>query len=273
MKSERPSKVTLEDLLQLKRAERPSEEFWPAFEQELRAKQLAAIVQTRSSWRDWVGRKTLIRLCMPLGAAAVVAMTFSSIRSVGPQATPAEPILGQVSSGLVAMNSLVADNNDVALIVGEKSGANPEVAVNAVASTNEVQTDVVDVASARAVQVANTNNTPSTNFAARAFDSHPVMQVLAEPTLMQMVGRAISVSSQAVASRTPVTEPLAQVATPRDNRRSRLLAYSVSFDPHAADSLDAVRSRDRITHRLSDEAIYDSITRLGLSGDRVSIKF
>jgi hypothetical protein len=52
-----------------------------------------------------------------------------------------------------------------------------------------------------------------------------------------------------------------------------LLAYSVTFDPHAADSSDAVRSRERITRRISDQAIYDSITRLGLSGDRVSIKF
>jgi hypothetical protein len=70
-----------------------------------------------------------------------------------------------------------------------------------------------------------------------------------------------------------VVEPLTQVATPRDSRRTRLLAYSVTFDPHAADSSAAVRSRDRVTRRLSDEAIYDSITRLGLSGDRVSIKF
>jgi hypothetical protein len=76
-----------------------------------------------------------------------------------------------------------------------------------------------------------------------------------------------------VAARSLVVEPLAQVATPRDSRRARLLAYSVNFDPHAADSSDAVRSRERITHRISDESIYDSITRLGLSGDRVSIKF
>lgn len=273
MKSERPSKVTLEDLLQLKRAERPSAEFWPEFEQELRAKQLAAIVQTRSSWRDWVGRKTLIRLCMPLGAAAVVAMTFSSVRSDGPVATPAEPVVGQVSSGLVAVNSLDADSNAAALIAGEKSFANTEVAVNDGSSSTDEAADVMVVVPARAMQVANTNNATATNFVTRTFDANPVMQVLSEPTLVQMVGRALSVSSQAAASRTPVTEPLAQVATPRDNRRSRLLAYSVSFDPHAADSLDAVRSRDRITHRLSDEAIYDSITRLGLSGDRVSIKF
>jgi len=270
MKSEHPSKskVTLEDLLQLKRAERPPVEFWPEFEQELRAKQLAAIVQTRSSWRDWVGRKTLIRLCMPLGAAAVVAMTFSSIRSVGPQVMPDESTVGQLASGLVTINSVVTDSGDVAVIVGEKSASNIEVAVNAASSSTDVQSEAVAVVPVRAVQVAKINNFGSTNFAARAFDANPVMQVLSEPTLVQMVGRAISVSSRA-----PITEPLAQVATPRDNRRTRLLAYSVSFDPHAADSLDAVRSRDRITHRLSDEAIYDSITRLGLSGDRVSIKF
>ncbi len=268
MKSEHPSKITLEDLLQLKRVERPSAEFWPEFEKELRAKQLAAIVQTRSSWRDLVRRKTLIRLCMPLGVAAVVAMVFSSVRSDGPQAKLAEPVTGQVAIGLVALDSLV-ENTDVRVIAGEKSASNIAVAANDVVSSTDAPSDVVAVVPV----VAATNNAKATNFGARTFDVNPVMQVLSEPTLVQMVGRAISVSSQAIDSRAPVAEPLAQVAMPRDNRRSRLLAYSVPFDPHAADSLDAVRSRDRVTHRLSDEAIYDSITRLGLSGDRVSIKF
>jgi len=42
-----PSRVTLEDLLCLKRAERPPPEFWSEFERELRQKQLAALVERR----------------------------------------------------------------------------------------------------------------------------------------------------------------------------------------------------------------------------------
>ena len=269
--SERPTKVTLEDLLQLKRAERPSAEFWPEFEKELRAKQLAAIVQSRTSWRNWVNRKTLVRICMPLGAAAAVAMTFGSYRGVAPLTTP---VKSTVDRALV-VNTPVAEVKEVAVAASEKLETNLVAAVIPASVMAEVQTVSSDATSSRVMQVADVNHEASTNFSERTFSPHPVVQVLSEPTLMQMLGRAISVTSQAVAEqpRTPKEEPLAQVATPRDNRRSRLLAYSVTFDPHAADSSDAARSRERITHRLSDESIYDSITRLGLSGDRVSIKF
>ena len=44
MKSDHQKPVSLEDLLRLKRAERPAPEFWVQFERELRAKQLAALV-------------------------------------------------------------------------------------------------------------------------------------------------------------------------------------------------------------------------------------
>jgi len=270
--TERPTKVTLEDLLQLKRAERPPAEFWPEFEQELRAKQLAAIVQMRPWWRTWVSRKSLVRLCMPLGAAAVVAMTFSSIRGFGPHAVSSGPVTSRATTDTVALNASTADVKDVAVVSREKSETNPVAAVN-MTSVLDTKSGPADPAPIQAIEVAATTNEGAAHIVTRAFAPTPLMQVLTEPTLMQMVGRAISVSSQTVAPRTPITEPLAQVATPRDNRRARLLAYSVTFDPHAADSSDAVRSRDRITHRLSDEAIYDSITRLGLNADRVSIKF
>ena len=47
--SQRP--VTLEDILRLKRNERPPAEFWTQFDRELRAKQLAALVEKRPWWR------------------------------------------------------------------------------------------------------------------------------------------------------------------------------------------------------------------------------
>ena len=51
MKESRPpSKVTLEDLLRFKRAEKPDASFWVHFEQEFRAKQLAAAVERKRWW-------------------------------------------------------------------------------------------------------------------------------------------------------------------------------------------------------------------------------
>ena len=44
--------ITLEDILRLKRAERPPAEFWDSFDRQLRAKQLAALVEKRPWWRS-----------------------------------------------------------------------------------------------------------------------------------------------------------------------------------------------------------------------------
>ena len=43
MSGEPNQKVSLEDLLRLKREERPTSEYWSQFDRELRAKQLAAL--------------------------------------------------------------------------------------------------------------------------------------------------------------------------------------------------------------------------------------
>ena len=55
MKPHRQRPVSLEDLLRLKRAERPPAEFWQDFDRQLRAKQLAALVQSRPWWQE-IGR-------------------------------------------------------------------------------------------------------------------------------------------------------------------------------------------------------------------------
>jgi hypothetical protein len=74
------SQVTVEDLLRVKRAERPSPEFWADFEKNLRAKQLAAIVQPRRQWSGW-SWKSLARWTVPVGAAAVLGVTFVNFNS------------------------------------------------------------------------------------------------------------------------------------------------------------------------------------------------
>ena len=51
MNHEKKRAVTIEDLLHLKRTERPPAEFWTHFERDLRAKQLAALVEKRPWWR------------------------------------------------------------------------------------------------------------------------------------------------------------------------------------------------------------------------------
>lgn len=254
-------KISLEDLLQLKRAERPPEDFWPEFEQALRTKQLAAIVETRSWWRSIATSRALVRWCLPIGATAAVAMTFGSFRGVKPQSAAVAPLAHAVA-------------------VSETPNAG--AASDGLAQVAQIPTSAVETVSASNTDLDHADSSSPTQQLAQAAETAPAAQTPAVDVnlaasfglVLAQLGVATSAEpATPVAARATVIEPLTQVSTPRDSRRSRLLAYSVNFDPHAADSSDAVRSRERITRRISDESVYDSITRLGLSGDRVSIKF
>ncbi len=70
-KSNESKDEKLNQLLRMKRLERPSKEFWDGFEQELRSKQLTALVKTQS-WYSRLGRLSLI---VGKKSIAVVATT------------------------------------------------------------------------------------------------------------------------------------------------------------------------------------------------------
>jgi hypothetical protein len=68
--------VTLEMLLSLKRAERPDPAFWPAFEAELKRRQLAAAIVTPRPWYRRVVHGWRPAVVGFASAAAVFAATF-----------------------------------------------------------------------------------------------------------------------------------------------------------------------------------------------------
>lgn len=80
--NQRP-KVTVEDLLHLKRAERPDVEFWTKFERELRQKQLTALMEKRPWWQE-LPRFLTRRAYLPVGASAVLAFTLVSVKYYAP---------------------------------------------------------------------------------------------------------------------------------------------------------------------------------------------
>jgi hypothetical protein len=71
--------------------------------------------------------------------------------------------------------------------------------------------------------------------------------------------------------RQPVRDPLAQISSPGESRRSRLLATALPAVAEAADI--TVGSSDRIARRLTEERLYDTISRVGVKGDRVAFMF
>jgi len=89
LKERSKTNVTLEDLLKLKRAERPAPEFWETFDRELRRRQLASLVTVRP-WYERVGQLTLVVLkrAAPVGVAA--AALAAGILSVNRTRTQSE---------------------------------------------------------------------------------------------------------------------------------------------------------------------------------------
>lgn len=88
---------TIEDLLRLKRAERPDDAFWHEFDAGLRRKQLAAIVEPRP-W--WLGLSLLARRVSPPvwaasavsgGAAALFALVSLNTTASAPDSASARP--------------------------------------------------------------------------------------------------------------------------------------------------------------------------------------
>jgi len=76
-------KVTVEDLLRLKRAERPVPEFWSNFERELRQKQLTALLEKRPWWQE-IPQFLARRAYLPVGATAILAFTLVSVKYYAP---------------------------------------------------------------------------------------------------------------------------------------------------------------------------------------------
>lgn len=75
---EKPSQVTLEQLLRLKRAEKPDPAFWDAFEQQYHQRRLQELVlePARARWTRWIPRRSLAALATTGAAVALALAAF-----------------------------------------------------------------------------------------------------------------------------------------------------------------------------------------------------
>ncbi len=259
----RKKTVTVEDLLQVKRAERPRPEFWTDFERELRAKQLAAIVEPRPWWSPFIRIGARVsRHQLPVGAAAILALSFVTVREYR------TPHAFHADSTELAASTVYGE---AAVQTSAPALATPAPAVTQIA----VEEPREAVAALDVGQVAHTvpllaepvvaqEPTPSAryiaaNLAAAQADNPGLMdEVFGVP-----VGRP--------ELREPVRDPLAQMAVPGESRRSRLLATALPAVAGEAD-IEVVGS-GRVSRHLTEERLYDSISRIGVKGDRVAFRF
>jgi len=267
MKSAKPP-VTLEDLLRFKRSEQPRPEFWNEFERELRAKQLAAIVEPRRWWTPLIRVGARVgRMQLPVGAAAILAVSLISIRDNGTTLSTLQiPVLEESE---VAAPAVVLADSPEEMVEDQASGY--QALVHDVQSADQdldaiapVMIESRDQSAIAASLERNDEPSPS----ARYIAANLAAAQEADPGLMDDVfGRSLRHTQV----RQPIQDPLAHVSSPGESRRSRLLATALPVNAGANEL--GVNANERLGRKLTEERLYDTITRVGVKGDRVAIKF
>lgn len=289
MMPDRPeARISLEDLLRLKRAERPAPEFWTRFEQELRVKQLAAIVEKKPWWQFNGGFPKVLgrfsRLPVPLGATAVLALTFVIVRESQTVSSLRSP--QTVDTMVSALPGSVSDPYADHFVRGSTDSASAQsapVVSPDVAELSEVRVDAGSPAVAEGQSVRATHPWMGDSVAVSGLDANELSPSArsiaanlaaaqdADPALAQVLDARLGFDARASS---PTTEPLSQVTSPTESRRARLAAYVTAASLSYGDgSASADRVRGRISNRINERELYDGVTRLGVGGDRLTLKF
>ena len=264
--------VEIEDLLRLKRAERPPAEFWNEFERALRAKQLAALVGRRPWWQTLP--RVLVswrRAGIPIGATAVAAITFYSLnhhRAGAP--TLASPV--NADGGVIAHAPVsTARTESASVLAGNDVATKREVSV---ASPN-VTTDVTAKVAAASRAVAPISGQLAAFEATGdgiGFSNDPqlssTLAIVAAPVVRAPLPIPQSFEVTRVVAKGGPIEPLQQMAPPGERARSSKLTAAVMA---AYAGAIPARSLERTANRLSEEQLYDQVHRFGAYGDNRGI--
>lgn len=268
--------LTLEDLLRLKRAERPTPEFWSRFEVELRQKQLAALIERRPWWQTLPQLLARPRMFMPVGASAVLMLTLVSVKYFAPgeiAQTPvqnSEPAVaqGQIASSFAAAAQMDQSSAVVAPMPAAVSTLNQEVATVAVEPLSEHlpehAAELTPWSATRPIQ------SPS----AKLFAASTTLPETTDARLTQsLTNRPVPTAYSRTQRSGGAVAELASVSA-LSSKRSRLLAQfnerQFSPEPQAPALV-----RERLTRRLAntDTSYSEHVTRVGLKGDQVSLRF
>lgn len=257
MKRDTNRKITVEDLLRLKAAERPPAEFWTRFESEMRAKQLAAIVGKRSWW-DGAPRivALLYRRSISFGAVAALALAWLGARYLdGPALDPTVSLQQGVGRRVAAQKAAVqaprvapAENISRVETVAAESAPVPTVAADA-SHVTQVPATVVTEAPAR---------TPFADGVSITLADY--RQVSPDSVQKSGFGSDRDFEPAVATARPQDSDPLSRL-DPSAERRARLL------DP-ALPAYSAARSvaGDWMKERFSNARMYESLDPYGSSG-------
>lgn len=264
-----PEKVTFEDLLRLKRAERPPAEFWAQFDRELHARQLAALLEKKPWWVS-AARRVARFSSLPLGAGAALALAFITVReySLPPVAGVARPVESPAVEPRVAIAAAAQlpaaqrqNARSMPSFAAVSAVAVARVAVPTASSSPQISSTISWLADALQA-------TSTTTSSARSLVANFAVARMPDPVLAAGPASASNVRPR------PTSDPLTQVSSPGEIRHARLLAALTDARlSNVVEPASVTRTHERIVNRLANEGLADDISRLGVEGTQVSFKF
>ena len=288
---ERPSdpqgKVTLEDLLRLKRAERPPPEFWTQFERDLRQKQLAALVVRKSWWLELSAAYSRFgRMRVPVGAAAVLALSLFTVRYYGGLGAPAvmsgdAGAIDQSQTVAAAQQRETSRPARLAAVTPQAPAAELAVApeVSAAASTavarREVPADGSSVIPWLGEVVDDRAAASDFQASARSLAAHLAAVASLDSDLEGSASRSLGFEDRAMPSAGPrrTAEVLPTAAAVTDSRHARLLAALGAAGVYNPEPAAPEHARRSVLRYLAEDGWDRSMGRLEAEGDKLSIKF
>lgn len=264
------SPVTVEDLLRLKRAERPEPEFWARFEAELRQKQLAALVGRRPWWQQ-LPQLLAPRTYLPIGATAVLAFTLVSLRQYVPNqvnqidaevAAEARETAPAVPQHDMASALQAAEPRSLAPAAPVVENRSAPVAIQLSEQLPAETGELVPWSAAR-VDESPSARSIAANFA-RLEESEPELV----NSLLAARLNGGSSAGQEFAAHAVEMAAVSGVAMRRSRVMAQLADRQFAPDPSAPEVV-----RERLSRRLGDTEFAGGWTRVGVKADRVSLKF
>lgn len=273
-------KPTLDDLFALKRAERPPQEFWQDFQVEFHVRQRAAAIEPKRWWfvlpRVFAG---LSRYQMPMGAAAVLAVTFLSFREYREPGmelayAPANPVMVETLETDLSIDAATATvANAAALRIESELPTETDFEAGEAASQVEPVAETVSLSPMVVLAgLAAADRSRLSSPSARSIAANLAAVRAEQPEIVRLPGEP---QINLTASR-PAAEPLTAIAMPANSAREPLFAYQPVGSSNQADGEWAESGPDvhsQIARHLSDEQLYESVRRLTAGGDRLTLKF
>jgi len=303
-------KPSLESLLRLKRAERPDEAFWTDFEVGMRQKQLAAIVEPKPWWLGvslGLRRFSIPALVVTSGAAALLA--FTVVRNSSP-VTDSGFTIAAVSTITAEVNASRASFAATSPAPSVELNPLGEIAPEILPAADLVQVAsaeiLMPVESGNGLVSALEIDTQAL-LANNEATAAPLREFEAGPFALGLTGRdfaSVSWTNESVsrqdedfvnlasmqtmdlASKSPLVAGSGSAVSGVEkailsdvvvgalgSRFERLLSADASKVAADADG-SLIQVRDRVLHHLGrEEDLYASVSRLGLGGDRLSLRF